>query len=71
MARLILFLLLFASAILAIMAVLAFLNPAGRSSAAGLPIKKEDTMPDTFRTVAYVLLLVLMVGVATGWLGQS
>ena len=71
MARLILFLLLFASAILAIVAVMALLKPAGGSSAPGMSVqKKEDTMPDTFRTVAYVLLLVLMVGVATGWLGS-
>ncbi len=71
MARLILFLLLFASAILAIVAVMAFLNPAGRATPSNMPAtKKEDTMPDTFRTVAYALLLVLMVGVATGWLGS-
>ncbi len=29
---------------------------------------KEDTMPDTFKTVAYVLLLMLMVGITTGLL---
>jgi hypothetical protein len=29
----------------------------------------EDSMPATFRLVAYLLLLALMVGVATGWLG--
>jgi cell division protein FtsX len=26
-------------------------------------------MPATFRNVAYLLLIVLMIGVATGWLG--
>lgn len=72
MARLILFLLLFASAVLAIVAVMALLNPAGGSSASAMAVqKKEDTMPATFRTVAYVLLMILMLGVATGWLGQT
>ena len=33
--------------------------------------KKEDTMPATFHTIAYVLLIVLMFGVATGWLGAA
>ena len=33
--------------------------------------KKEDTMPATFHTVAYILLIVLMFGVATGWLGAA
>lgn len=32
---------------------------------------KEDTMPATFQTIAYVLLFVLMCGVATGWLGAA
>lgn len=35
------------------------------------PRKKEDTMPATFHTIAYVLLIVLMCGVATGWLGAA
>jgi hypothetical protein len=28
-------------------------------------------MPATFQTIAYVLLIVLMFGVATGWLGAA
>jgi cell division protein FtsX len=36
-----------------------------------LPVKKVDTMPATFQTIAYVLLIVLMFGVATGWLGAA
>ncbi len=32
---------------------------------------KEDTMPATFQTIAYVVLIVLMFGVATGWLGAA
>lgn len=35
------------------------------------PRKKDDTMPATFHTIAYVLLIVLMFGVATGWLGAA
>jgi cell division protein FtsX len=65
MTRLILFLLLFSAAVLALASVLNLLNPAGHRPAP----QKGDTMPATFRTVAYILLLVLMVGVATGWLG--
>ena len=43
-------------------------RPARRVPAAR---KKEDTMPATIHTVAYVLLIVLMFGVATGWLGAA
>lgn len=32
---------------------------------------KENTMPAAFHTIAYVLLIVLMFGVATGWLGAA
>jgi len=28
-----------------------------------------DWMPDTFQRIAYVLLIVLMFGICTGWLG--
>jgi hypothetical protein len=65
MARLILFLLLLSVAVLAVASVMTFFRTAGRVPAP----KDEDEMPATFRMVAYVLLLVLMVGVATGWLG--
>jgi hypothetical protein len=65
MARLILFLLLFAVAVLAAASVMMFLRSAGRVMVPA----DEDDMPATFRIVAYVLLLALMVGVATGWLG--
>ena len=66
MTRLIMFLLLFAAAVLAISAVMTMLKPVVTRPAP----KKEDTMPATFRLVAYVLLLFLMVGVATGWMGS-
>jgi hypothetical protein len=65
MARLILFLLMFAAAVLAVASVMTFFRTAGRAPAP----RDEDTMPATFRLVAYLLLLALMVGVATGWLG--
>jgi hypothetical protein len=65
MARLILFLLLFAVAVLAVASVMLFLRTAGRAPAP----RDEDAMPATIRMVAYLLLLALMVGVATGWLG--
>ncbi len=32
---------------------------------------KEDTMQATFKRVAYVLLVVLLIGIATGWLGSA
>jgi hypothetical protein len=66
MARLILFLLLFAVAVVAAASVMAFLRSTGRATVPA----DEDEMPATFRIVAYVLLLVLMFGVATGVLGS-
>jgi hypothetical protein len=35
----------------------------------GAPRRKEDLMPEILRNVAFVLLLLLLFGVATGWLG--
>lgn len=32
---------------------------------------KEDPMPDTFKRVAYVLLVLLLIGISTGWLGAA
>ena len=31
----------------------------------------EDTMPNTFRSIAYGLLIFLMFGVTIGWLGAG
>lgn len=72
MTRLILLVLLVAG----MMAVLALAygpaRPAtGPRRPAPVPRKKEDTMPATFQTIAYILLIVLMCGVATGWLGAA
>ena len=67
MTRIILILLLFAAAALALAAVMSLFGSGGRVPAGtGL---KEDTMPQTFRTIAYVLLFLLMVGVTTGLMG--
>ena len=68
MARLILGAFLIAVLALAAMAVLGVVRgiaalPATRS------VVKEDPMPDAIRNIAFTLLLVLMLGVATGWLG--
>lgn len=65
MARLILFLLLFSVAVLAVASVIVFFRTAGRV----VPSRNEDAMPGTFQMIAYLLLIALMVGVATGWLG--
>ncbi|MEJ6401308.1 hypothetical protein [Yoonia sp. 2307UL14-13] len=29
----------------------------------------EDTMPRTFQRIAFVVLFILLIGLATGWLG--
>ena len=68
MARLILFLLLFAAFALAIAAAVAawrvLTTPASRQ-----PAVTEDRMPSAMRNVAYVVLLALLTGVTSGWLG--
>lgn len=33
--------------------------------------KSGDTMPKTLQTISYVLLIVLMFGVITGWMGAA
>lgn len=35
------------------------------------PPRTEDAMPAPVRTVAYVLLVVLLLGLASGWLGAA
>jgi hypothetical protein len=65
MARVMLLLLVIAIAVLAALAVMVALRFAGPGPAQG----NEDRMTSTFRMIAYVMLLALMIGVATGWLG--
>lgn len=35
------------------------------------PSKTGDTLPMTFQRIAYVLLILLMFGIAFGWLGAA
>lgn len=67
MARLILFLLFLAAAMIVITAFADMVRSLGTLPQRVKP--RGDTMPDTFKTVAYVLLIMLMFGVITGWLG--
>ena len=81
MARVILGLMFFAALVLAIASVVTLARsliaaPAGpaahRPAAAKAAHRpKEDPMPDIMRNIAYVLLLMLLVGIGTGWLGAG
>jgi hypothetical protein len=68
MLRLILFIMLLAAIALALASVMVAI----RSFAPPAPAPaRRDTMPETFRRIAYVLLIVLMFGVTAGWLGAA
>lgn len=54
--------------ILAITSVMALFRPRTFDAQTG-PGKKDDTMPDTVKTMAYVLLIALMFGITSGALG--
>ena len=70
MARLILFLLLFAALVLAVAAgIAAWRAIAAPPGTPRLPVVTEDRMPPAIRSVAYVLLLALLAGLTSGWLG--
>jgi len=72
MARVILGLVLFAAVVLAIASVITLARSLIATPATPAPPgPKEDPMPDVMRNIAYVLLLILLVGVATGWLGAA
>ena len=71
MTRLILALLIVAMAVLAVGAIMAVLAPRGRSAGRSRVLMRRDDMPGTFRAIAYGLLVVLMFGVVTGWLGAG
>ena len=70
MARAILFLMLFAALALAVAAALTLLRVM-RGPAPVPAIRTETSMPQTVRTVSFVLLLALLLGVAGGWMGPS
>lgn len=70
MARLILLLLLFAALALAFVAGLAVWRAVTASPGPSrLPAVTEDPMPPAIRNVAYVVLLALLAGLTSGWLG--
>jgi hypothetical protein len=68
MARLILFMMLFAALAFALAAAVtawrALTAPPSR-----LPVVTEDRMPNSIRNVAYVVLFLLLAGLTSGWLG--
>jgi hypothetical protein len=70
MARLVLFLVLFAALVLAIAAALAAWRVIN-ARPAGLGVSTEGRMPNSIRNVAYVVLLLLLVGITSGWLGPN
>ncbi len=65
MVRLILVVTFVAVVAIAIIAVLGTMMAVARPSAG----KDVDDMPAKFRRITYVLLVVLLFGVTTGWLG--
>lgn len=68
MTRLILLLLLFSAAMIAVSIIATLLQP----NPTVLPRQqKESPMPATFQYIAYALLIALMFGVVTGWLGGA
>lgn len=69
MLRLILLMLFISATVLVATALMAFVIQTARSAAPRN--RNEDAMPKTFRNIAYVLLVVLMFGVVTGWLGAA
>lgn len=67
MMRLILLILLVAAVLIAFSAVLGTMQAAASLTRP----KQEDTMPVTFQKIAYVVLIVLMLGVSAGWFGAA
>ncbi len=65
MARLILMGLFIAAILIAVTSVMALFET---RDGVGAAQKKDTTMPATFRKFAYVLLIIVMFGVTTGWL---
>lgn len=69
MARLILVLLLVAAVLVMAQVVLRLLQPLEEVAPKPIARNGGNTLPDTFKNIAYALLIVLMFGVVTGWLG--
>lgn len=68
MLRLILFVVLLAALAIAFASVMAALRAVGPLAT---ETTKGDSMPQTIRNIAYVLLILLMCGVSLGWLGAA
>lgn len=70
MARLVLALLLFAALALAATAALTLVRAWSAPRAPAVPTApREDLMPGAVRTVSYVVLLALLLGLTSGWIG--
>jgi len=67
MMRLILVVAFVAVVAIAILALLGTMQTVARVAVG----KDEDNMPNTFKRIAYVVLVVLLLGVASGWLGAA
>ncbi|MDP5084321.1 MAG: hypothetical protein NWQ23_02795 [Yoonia sp.] len=65
--RLILLVAFVAVVVVAITALLGTLLAVGRTATG----KDEEIMPAKFRRITYVLLVVLLFGVTSGWLGAA
>ncbi|HVG47387.1 MAG TPA: hypothetical protein VM899_04540 [Rubellimicrobium sp.] len=72
MARLILFLMLFAALAFAFAAAVTAWRAMTVPTPAPLPaLREEDKMPPAIRNTAYVLLFLLLAGLTSGWLGPA
>ena len=65
MIRLVMFAFLLACIAVGISAIMAATRSFGHSA----PSTERDTMPETFQRAAYVMLIILLFGVTSGWLG--
>ena len=72
MARLILFMMLFAALAFAFAAAVTAWRAMTAPTPAPLPaLREEDKMPPAIRNTAYVLLFLLLAGLTSGWLGPA
>ena len=65
MIRLIAFAFLLACLVIGVAAIMIAVRAFGSAA----PATERDTMPETFQRAAYVMLIVLLFGVTSGWLG--
>ena len=72
MARLILFLMLFGALAFAVAAGVTAWRAMTAPTSASVPAHREDDkMPPAIRNTAYVLLILLLAGLTSGWLGPA